>query len=140
MSLTLTHPTANTGGTPLVLALPDDLLWANEFDWHPVTQSTNYTLTGALVVEAATKQAGRPIALEGDESHAWVSRADLVTLKSWASQAGQTLTLSGLRGVSRSVVFDHQAGAIDAAPVVDFNDPDDGGPMYYEIKLRFLEL
>ena len=30
------------------ITLPDDLLWINEFDWNPVAQSTERSLSGAL--------------------------------------------------------------------------------------------
>ena len=29
------------------ITLPDDLLWINEFEWNPVEQTTERSLTGA---------------------------------------------------------------------------------------------
>ena len=35
--------------------LPDDLLWVNEYQWQPVAQETERTLTGALLVQEQAK-------------------------------------------------------------------------------------
>jgi len=136
--LTLTHPTAGPGGTPLVLELPDSLMWPDEFTWSQVTQTAEYTSTGALLLDAWSKQAGRPITLEGSETYAWCERGALLSLREWASQPGLQMTLSGLRGISRQVVFNHEAGPLSAAPVIDYANPIDTDP--YAITLRFLEL
>lgn len=139
MSLTLTHPTAGAGGTPVALALPDQLTWPDEFTWQQVEQSAEYTTTGALVLDAFAKQAGRPITLTGSESHAWCERGPLITLRTWANQPGLLMTLTGLRGSApRQVVFNHEAGALSAEPLIDYADPADSDP--YVITLRFLEL
>lgn len=137
MSITLTHPTAGAGGTPLALTLPQDLLWADEFAWQQVEQATQYTTTGALVLDAWAKQAGRPITLRGDVDYGWCQRSTLATLNAWAALPGQSFTLS-LRGTPRTVVFDHAGGAIDAAPVVPYSDPlpDD----HYTLTLKFIEV
>ena len=37
------------------LALPRGLRWTDELAWSPVAQSTEYGLTGALIVQEATK-------------------------------------------------------------------------------------
>jgi hypothetical protein len=44
-----------------VLVLPDDLLWTDEHAWTPAVAAVSYLLTGALLVESAARQAGRPI-------------------------------------------------------------------------------
>ena len=136
-TITLTHPTAGAGGTPLALVLPDQLSWPDEFTWAQVEQSTDYTSTGALILDTWAKQAGRPITLQAAANRAWCERGGLVTLRTWASQPGQLLTLQ-LRGVSHQVVFNHGAGALDAEPVDDVVDPIDTDP--YIVTIRFLEL
>lgn len=136
-AITLTHPTAGAGGTPIDLELPDQLSWPDEFTWEQVEQSAEYTSTGALVLDAWAKQTGRPITLQGAENRAWCERGALRTLRAWASQPGLELTLL-LRGVSRQVVFNHEGGALDAEPVDDVVDPIDTDP--YVVTIRFLEL
>ena len=51
--------------TGVALPLPDDLLWADEHAWSPAVASTSYLITGALLIQSATRQAGRPITLVG---------------------------------------------------------------------------
>jgi hypothetical protein len=120
------------------LTLPVDLVWGDEFAWRAVEQRTQYTLTGALLVDAYVKQAGRPITLRGDSTAGWVTRADLNTLRAWAALPAQAFSLV-LRGeAARDVIFDHAGGAIDAAPVAEFSDPEDDD--YYVVTLRFIEI
>ena len=68
-----------------VIALPAGLVWSDEQEWSPIDQQTTYSLTGAMIVEEASKLAGRPITLTGQTdglAHtAWISRADLATLR-----------------------------------------------------------
>lgn len=117
--------------------LPNDLNWPDEYDWHPVVQKTEYTTTGALLVESATKQAGQLITLAGADDQAWVTRAQCDQLKAWANLAGIVLTLV-LKGVTYSVVFDHEKTGFEARPVMFFEDmqADD----VYVTTLRFISV
>lgn len=119
------------------LALPDDLAWPDEYTWRPVEQRSEYSITGSLIVEAALKAAGRPITLEAADTAAWVTRSAVDQLAGWVAQAGITLTLV-FRGGTYSVIFDHQQGAMDAAPLVDYSDPIAAD--HYIVKLRFIEV
>ena len=130
MSITLTD-----GAT--TLTLPGDLDWTDEYDWTPVVQDAGYSLTGALIVETATRQAGRPITLQSGDDRAWVSRADVDQLHAWARIAGQQLTLT-LRGTARSVIFDHAQTPVEAQMVLFYGDPVDTDR--YTITLKFMEL
>ena len=134
---TLTHPTAGPGGAPLALTLPADLMWRDEFAWARVEQTAQYTTTGALVLDAWAKQAGRPITLAGTVTYGWCQRSDLITLNAWAAAPGLVLSLA-LRGAVYSVSFDHAGGAIEAEPVVEYSDPLPEDP--YALTLRFLQL
>jgi hypothetical protein len=53
MSHVLTIPQAAS------VTLSGHMQWTDEFDWQPVVQTGSYSLDGALVVEAAVKQAGQ---------------------------------------------------------------------------------
>lgn len=132
MTITLSYLTTT-------LALPEDLYWSDENDWHPVEQSVQRTITGSLIVNAATRTGGRPITLQPlDESSAWMYRELLDTLRSWGAVAGRTMTLT-LRGVSRSVIFRHQDGAaIEALPIIHYNDVNSAD--FYLTTLRFQEV
>ena len=59
----------------VVLALPPDLVWADELTWSAVSQSTERSITGALLVDAMARSGGRPITLAGDGNSAWIVRS-----------------------------------------------------------------
>lgn len=132
MSITL----ADTGTT---LVLNPDLYWTDENNWHPVEQTAQRTITGALVVDVQVRDGGRPITLQPqDESSGWTTRAQLDQLRNWAAVAGKTLTLT-LRGSARTVMFRHQDGsAVEAEPVVHFNDVESGD--FYRATIRLMEV
>lgn len=80
------------------ITLPDGLTWEDEFAWSPVEQSTEYSLTGALIVQSSTKQAGRPITLmgqsDGMDHTVWITRTDLLALQTALAVAGTSWTLT----------------------------------------------
>lgn len=123
-------------GTTIV-NIPGDLEWIDEFEWSAVVAEAEYTLTGALVVDEAVRQAGRPITLAGD--YVWISRADVLALQALdVAEAQITLTLEDARQFT--VGWNRTSGDTPLvarpvhyqAPVA----PDDR----YTIILRFMEL
>ncbi|MCP5197545.1 MAG: hypothetical protein H6974_12310 [Gammaproteobacteria bacterium] len=81
------------------LTLPDGLIWVDEFAWSPVVQKTDYSLSGALILQEATRLAGRPITLIGQSSGhqsaaCWITRADLLTLQAALQTVGAEFTLT----------------------------------------------
>jgi hypothetical protein len=118
----------------------DDLSWTDEYEWHPISQTAQRTITGALIVSSSSLIGGRPITLEPDEQGPWLSRAQVDALRNLAAAPGQELTLT-LRGQNHNVIFRHQdtsAAAVDAKPVIPFNAPIDTD--YYKVTLRLMEL
>lgn len=75
------------------IKLPDGLRFSDEFTWSPLTQATEYSLTGALIVHQGEKQAGRPITLEGGKDFAWLTRTEVAALKTLLD-AGEEMTLT----------------------------------------------
>ena len=132
MSITLTY-----SGTTAHLS--DRLHWADEFDWSPVEQSTSYSTTGALLIDVATRQAGRPITLQGTDTQAWMTRTTMQQLAAWAAIPGAELTLT-VRGVARSVVFDHAQGGFTAEPIWRLLDGEVDATLLYRPVLKFLEV
>jgi len=124
------------------LQLPDDLLWVDEHAWSPVVASTSYLVTGALLVQSALRQAGRPITLEGAPDMAWVRRNQVEQLRAWAAiplgAATGRFGLSFADGRVFTVAFRHQDGAIEAEPVLGI--PARSGNDFYRLTLRFLEI
>lgn len=102
--------------------LHPDLFWSDESNWHPVEQTTQRTITGALIISAAARVAGRPITLEPeDDASAWMSLDTVSQLRNWAAVPGKQMTLT-LRGTTYSVIFRHQDGGFEARPVVHYSD------------------
>lgn len=134
MAITLTHIASSTSVT-----LPDALNWVDEYTWSPVQQSQTYTTTGALLIEEATKQAGRPITLEGSADSTWCTRALVDQLHTWARTLGISLALT-LRGVTRTVTFDHSKDALQGLPVLFYEDGSIAADDLYIPTLRLLEL
>lgn len=131
MSITLAYTTTT-------LTLDPDLYWSDENDWHAVEQTTQRTVTGALIVSSSSRVAGRPITLQPqDDVSAWMSRQTLETLRSWAAVPGRQMTLT-LRGTARTVIFRHQETAIEATPVIHYADTDNED--WYRVTLRFMEI
>ena len=128
--------------TGVALPLPDDLLWADEHAWSPAVASTSYLITGALLIQSATRQAGRPITLVGAPDMAWVTRATVNTLHAWAAIAltdvdGRfELRLSDARVFT--VAFRHAEVCVEAEPVLGVPARRDGD--FYRLTLRLMQL
>ena len=124
------------------LSLPDDLLWSDEHSWSPVVSSVSYLITGSLLVQSATRQAGRAITLVGAADMAWVRRSIVNVLRDWAALpldavSGRfELTLQDSRVFT--VAFRHADGAIEAEPVTGF--PARSDFEFYRITLKLMQI
>ena len=133
MTITLKNLVTNE-----TLTLHPDLKWTDENNWHPVEQTAERTITGALIVQIGTKVAGRPITLEPeDDSSAWMLRSAVEQLRNWAAVPGLQMTLT-LRGVDRTVIFRHQDGGFDANPVIHYRDVESDD--FYRCVVRLMEM
>lgn len=125
-----------------VLVLSDDLLWSDEHAWTPAVAAVSYLITGALLVQSATRQAGRSITLVGAPDMAWVTRGELATLYDWAAMplsdnSGRfELTLTDSRALT--VAFRHADTALEAEPVMGF--PARHATDFYRLTLRLMAL
>jgi hypothetical protein len=113
------------------------MIWSDEYDWHPVVQSSEFTTKGSLLIESAVKQAGRPISLNNTEDQAWVTKSACDQIKVWASLPGIVLTLI-YRGVTHTVMFDHEKTAFEATPLVFYREAVSGD--FYIVNIRFIEI
>lgn len=134
----------------LNLRLPDGLVWEDESAWSPVAQATEYTLTGALILEEATKAAGRPITLVGGRSGltswAWLTRTEALALKAALDAPGliATLTLHDARTFRVTPRRDADAPPVEVRPLPaqgdrPISDPK-GTTTYILDRVRFLEV
>ena len=120
------------------VSLPEDLYWADEFNWTALVQTAERTITGALIIQQATRIAGRPVTLQPDGDSGWIPRGVLEQLRTWATIPQCEMTLTH-RGVTRQVIWRHHEGdVIDANPVVHYADAQSGD--WYTATLRLMEI
>lgn len=117
--------------------LPRGMVWVDEFDWQPVEASTEYTITGAMVVQTAARQAGRPITLQGDNDAGWIRRDVLLALQTLAASPGDVLTLTLADSRTYSVMF-APGNPITARPIARPELPPDAHP--YVATVRLIEV
>lgn len=119
--------------------LPADMVWEDELtgDWDAVEQTTAYSLTGALILQHGTRQAGRPITLSLPREHGLCDRALVLQLDAIAL-ANNTHTLTLHDGRAFTVRWRRDNGrAVEAAPIIDVSDP--AATFQYALTLRFIE-
>lgn len=122
--------------TSQALALPAGLIWRDEFDWSPVESTQTYTLAGALIIEQASKQAGRPVSLAADDKMNWLKRQTVETLRQWQGIVKRVFRLS-IGGQAIDVIFD-QNQPMTARPVKEI--PQYGENDWFHVTLNFIEV
>ena len=124
------------------LVLPDDLLWSDEHSWSPVVSSVSYLITGSLLVQSATRQAGRAIPLVAPADMAWVTRSVVNVLRDWAALPLDAVSgrfeLTLVDGQVFTVAFRHGDGAIEAEPVTGF--PARSDTDFYRVTLKLMQI
>lgn len=116
------------------IAIPRTLIWVDEFDWTAPMRAQEYSLTGALVVDVALRQGGRPITLSGEADHGWVRRSALQTLHQLVNTTTGPLSLMLADGRTFSVHF--AAGEpISATPIARAELPPANLPYYVTLRL-----
>jgi hypothetical protein len=79
------------------LQIPRGMVWTDEFGWSRVEKSLEYSLTGAALIDAGVRLAGRPISLQGEVDAGWIKRGALTALQALAETdptAEHTLVLA----------------------------------------------
>ncbi|CAA2107100.1 hypothetical protein [Variovorax paradoxus] len=90
------------------LQIPRGMVWADEFGWNPVEKSLDYSVTGAALIDAAVRLAGRPITLQGEADAGWIARGGLLAL--------QALNAADAVGEHVLVLADGRSFAVQFAP------------------------
>jgi hypothetical protein len=106
------------------VTLPPDLQWQDEFAWVALGMTAKTTLTGAEVVQSGTLQAARPITLQGGTDFAWLDYATIEALRTLASAAGATYTLTLADGRTFTVRFRCEETPVEGTPVLHRGTPD----------------
>ncbi|WP_234197137.1 hypothetical protein [Pseudacidovorax sp. NFM-22] len=129
-----------SNGTDTV-ELDADLRWTDEFDWSPVIESRDRSLTGALLVDSSELIAGRPITLAPfDADSGWMTRGQALALRQWAAEAPDAAMTLTWNGAAYAVRFRHPSAegeqpAVGAEPVVFYADPQDEDPVLVTLRL-----
>jgi hypothetical protein len=107
------------------LNLPDDLVWTDEIEFTPITQSVEIALSGSVIIQEAEQSAGQPMTLAGTANSAWAARSLVKALAAKLSPSlDMTLTLHDARVFT--VRWDHRnRKPIESQPVVAYSDPAD---------------
>jgi len=89
------------------IALPDEMIWSDEFEWSPVDITNENTIGGKLILSesSVTGEQGRPITLVGD--NAWAQKTNMLLIHALAQALGSTMTLILHDASSRNVKFRH---------------------------------
>ncbi len=120
------------------IELPGDLEWTDEHAWSPVRQNIEFSLTGAMIVEESSQQAGRPITLEGGSGSCWITKAQVEAIQAKVDQAGLEMVLN-YHGTAYDVMFLRDRGnPFDARLVRRIENP--GADDYYHFTLRLMEI
>jgi len=119
------------------ISLPRGMVWVDELDWVPAETSTEYSITGALLVQSYERLAGRPITLQGEEGAGWIRRDVLLSLRAAASVPGDVLPLTLADGRTFSVMF-APGNPITARPIARPELPPNTHP--YVATVRLIEV
>lgn len=122
------------------VALSDDLMWTDEHSWSPVVSTVEESLSGAVIIEAAMRKAGRPITLAApDAESAFHARSIVDVLAEWAALplARFTLRMRNER-VFKTIMRLHEAPALEVKPVKGFYTANPSDP--WQIKLKLMEV
>lgn len=90
------------------LQIPRGMVWSDEFGWSRVEKSLEYSLTGAALIDAGVRLAGRPITLQGEVEAGWIQRGALTAL--------QVLAEANAIGTHALVLADGRSFAVQFAP------------------------
>ncbi len=131
------------------MVLPSGLVWSDEYAWTPVQQSSDYSLTGALIVQESVRLAGRAMTLtgqsDGADHTAWITRSDLTALQTALTAAGATLTLTLHDGRVFTVAPRHDGdGPLQATPLPAYRSllPANPSPSHWYLlrEIRLMEV
>ena len=114
----------------------EQLEWTDEFDWTPIAQEQERSLSGALLIQQGSKLHGRPINLKSNGA-AWFPLSVVRSLEVLRDIPDKQMPLVLPDGREFTVIFDHSNGApLKATPLWRQVNP--GADHLYEIELSLL--
>ena len=120
------------------ISLSLSMKWLDEFAWSKVAAKSEYSLTGALLVQASRKLAGRPITIAAEEDSGWCPRSTVLAAQALADIPGKEMTLTLPDGRTFRVIFRPGEIGVEAHPVLPkaIPQPDD----WYVMTLRLTQV
>jgi hypothetical protein len=119
------------------IALPNTLVFVDEFTRSVAQLHKKTSLTGKLIAQHSTLISGLPITLKGGPNHAWVQRPLLLQLRA-SADAGEEITLH-FHGTDYTVIWDHERGALEVEQLRPHGTIKDS-IKYRSLILRFVEV
>lgn len=116
------------------LELPENLFIKDEFEFKPVAQSIDRTVSGGSVIESMALTFGGPIVLTG----AWAKRLVVVQLYAMQAAVGIKRILTMSDGSTKTVLFDIEKGGLEASPIYPEVTPT--ADSEYELTLNLIEV
>lgn len=107
--------------------------WINEYNWSSWVMAKEYAGSGALLIEPAQKQAGRPIVLQDD----LLTRAKVNELVAHSEAMPTSFDITLGDGRSFTVMWDYDTAPVTATPLLDEVDPDNNS-LLMAVTLRFI--
>lgn len=114
----------------------EQLEWIDEWDWDPVAQEQDRSLTGALIVQEGVKLYGRPITLSSNGG-AYFTLAKVRELEAKAAARISVMLLTLPTGAQHYVTWNRAAGpSVQAKPMWRGVNP--GSDAAHELTLRLI--
>ncbi len=88
-----------------LVQIPRGMVWVDEFAWSPVEKTTEYSTTGALLVDVGERLAGRPITLQATDEHGWLARTVLQDVRALAADPEGVYVFTHADGREFTVMF-----------------------------------
>lgn len=113
-----------------------NLVWINQFQYSPIAQTADRSLTGGMIIQEGEKKYGQSIIL----SESWLTKSVIEALKVKEAIGNLTMLLTLDDGTEHSVVFDRTTTAgVYAKPVFNHTNPDDNWQYTATIRLLTVE-
>lgn len=114
----------------------EQLEWVDEWDWDPVEQTQERSLSGALIVQEGVKLYGRPITLSSNGG-AWFTLEKVRTLEAKAATRVAVMLLTLPTGAQHYVTWNRAAGpSVQARPLERVVNP--APDWLHELTLRLI--
>ncbi|CAN7366086.1 hypothetical protein LJR118_002175 [Acidovorax sp. LjRoot118] len=122
-----------------LVQIPRGMVWVDEFSWSPVEKTTEYSTTGALLVDVGERLAGRPITLQATDEHGWLARTVLQDVLALAADPEGVYVFTHADGREFTVMFAPD-DPVTATPFASTRPELPGDDYPYVTTVRLIEI